>query len=350
MKHVLDMMLAELSAEINSLGQPEFRAKQVAQWAWSKGVADFASMTNLPAALRGRLGERMTVLTGKVVRRSDATDGVIKLLIEWPDGQSVEMVMIPAENRRTACVSTQAGCGMGCTFCASGLYGVARNLTAGEIVEQILQLQRTCGERISHVVLMGMGEPLANYDATVSAIRAMIDPHRLGLSARHITLSTVGLPDQIRRLAEEDIPLTLAISLHAPNDRLRCQLIPAAKGATIAELIAAGQEFFAHRGRELTLEYILLSDVNDTPQCADELADIAGQLRCNVNLIRYNPVPGLEFRRPAEERVIAFRDRLEQAGVNVQIRASRGLQAQAACGQLRRAATTEPHRSTPDGQ
>ncbi len=298
-------------------------------------MTDAASMTNLPPALRQRLADEAPVLTGTVETRSDAPDGVTKLLLRWPDGQCVETVLIPAEGRNTACVSTQAGCAMGCAFCASGLDGVQRDLTGGEIIEQVLQLRAACGVEVSHVVFMGMGEPLANYDATLFAVRGLVDPKRGGISARRVTASTIGLPTAIRRLAGEDLPITLAISLHAPTDRLRQELIPAARGTTIAELIAAGRDFFHSRGRELTLEYLLLADVNDQPARADDLARVAKQMRCNVNLIRYNPVQGLSFRRPSEEKVLAFADRLRAAGVNVQIRASRGLTRNAACGQLR---------------
>jgi len=299
-------------------------------------MADFAGMTNLSAELRGRLADRLRIFAGKVAARRDAPDGVIKLLIEWPDGERVETVLIPAEGRRSACVSTQAGCAVGCEFCASGLGGLARDLSCGEIVEQVLQLRAARGERISHVVLMGMGEPLANYNAAVSAVRALIDPRRGGLSARHVTLSTVGLPAAIRRLAEEEIPLNLAVSLHAPNDELRRRLIPTASLVRIADLVAAGRDWFDRTGRELTLEYVLLEGVNDSTACADELAAVARRLRCNVNLIRFNAAPDLRFRRPAERTVRAFRDRLREAGVNVQVRASRGAEAEAACGQLRR--------------
>jgi 23S rRNA (adenine2503-C2)-methyltransferase len=336
MTHLLSMTEPQLQDEFRAMGQPVYRARQVLQWIWVKGVTKFEEMTDLPASLRGALGERLSILTGRAIQRQDADDGVTKLLLEWPDGERIESVLIPAESRRTACLSTQAGCAIGCSFCASGQAGLGRDLTSGEILEQLLHLRQAIGERISHVVLMGVGEPLANYDATVAAIRVIVDAHGAGISPRRVTLSTVGLPAQIRRLADEDLPITLALSVHAPNDALRRQIIPGAKGVRLAELVAAAQDFFDRRGREVTLEYILLAGVNDSTGCADELADVAGQLRCNVNLIRYNPVAGLPFRRPDEESVRAFRDRLLRQGVNVQIRASRGQQTDAACGQLRR--------------
>jgi len=336
MKHLLDMTPDALATELAELGQLPYRARQVLQWVWGRGVTDFAEMTNLPAELRRRLADRLAILTGKAVRRTDSADGVVKLLVEWPDHRHVETVLIPAGKRRTACLSTQVGCSIGCAFCASGIGGLERNLTAGEIVEQVFHLQATGGEKVTHVVVMGMGEPLLNYDAAIAAVRAMIDPTRGGISARRVTVSTVGLPKRIRRLAREDLPITLAISLHAPNDALRRELIPAARGAPLEELIRAAQDFFARRHREVTLEYVLLAGVNDSADCAAQLAAIARRLRCNVNLIRFNPVPGVDFRAPDERGVRAFRDHLRAAGVNVHVRASRGADADAACGQLRR--------------
>ena len=343
MKHLLDMPPSALAAELAGMGEPAYRARQVARWVWGEGATDFAAMTDLPRGLRERLARRLCVLSGRVAGRTDAADGTVKLLIAWGDRRHVECVLIPQRRRATACVSVQVGCAMGCAFCASGLGGLERNLTAGEIVEQVLHLRREAGggedapaRAVTHVVLMGMGEPLANYEAVVAAVRAIVDPKRLGLSARRVTVSTVGFPRQIRRLAREDLPINLAISLHAPNDALRRRLVPAAGRATIAQIIAAAREFFQARKREVTLEYVLLDGVNDSPACANELAQLAARLRCNVNLIRFNPVPGVDFRPPPERRVRGFRDRLRAAGINVHIRASRGAAAEAACGQLRR--------------
>ena len=335
MRHLLNLAPPELIAELQAIDQQAYRAKQIADWVWHKGVCDFSQMSNLSPELRDELVKRFCILSGRVIQQSGSDDGVIKLLIEWPDQQCVECVLIPDGQWRTACLSTQVGCAMGCAFCASGMDGLSRNLTAGEIVEQLFHLQSACEGRISNVVLMGMGEPLANYEASVLAIRAIIDPDRLGISARRVTLSTIGLPKLMSRLASEDLPITLAISLHAPNDQLRCELIRAAANTSVNDLIRAGQEFFASRGREITLEYLLLAGVNDSVECARELAQLAQRLRCNVNLIRFNPVSGLDFRRPSEQAVQAFRDVLAGAGVNVHIRASRGSEVNAACGQLR---------------
>jgi 23S rRNA (adenine2503-C2)-methyltransferase len=332
LKNLLDMTPEELAGEIESLGQPTYRARQLRDWVYHKGVTDPALMTNLPVVVAGRL----PVLTSRVIRRADSTDGTVKLLVELRDGVRVECVMIPTERFATACLSTQVGCGMGCAFCASGMTGLERNLSAGEILEQVLHLWQATDRRITHVVFMGMGEPLANYEAVVWAVRAIVDPRRFGVSARRVTISTVGLPSRIRRLAAEDLPVTLAISLHAPNDALRRQLVPAAEKYPIAEVMDAAAEFFRARKREVTLEYVLLSGVNDTNVCAEALSRVARRLRCNVNLIRYNPVESLPYRRPSQAATRAFAERLRRRGVNARVRHSRGLDASAACGQLRR--------------
>jgi 23S rRNA (adenine2503-C2)-methyltransferase len=247
-----------------------------------------------------------------------------------------ECVMIPADDRRTACISSQVGCPVGCTFCASGLEGLDTNLTAGQIIEQVWLLnQLPQVERIGNVVFMGMGEPLANFDAVTKALTALMADWGFGISGRRITISTVGLPAPIRRLADLELPVTLAISLHAPNDELRKRLIPWAEYVSIDQLLDAGRYYFNRTGREVTLEYILLHKVNDRATHAQQLAKLAKQLRSNVNLIRYNEVEGLPFGRPYTEDVTAFQEILRDAGVNTHIRASRGRDIAAACGQLR---------------
>ncbi len=344
---VLELTPDELAAAVRAAGQPDFRAKQIAEWIYDKGVADPAEMTNLPAGMR----ERLTVLTSRVAARADSRDGTVKLLIELGDGERIECVLIPTGSRSTACVSTQVGCAMGCAFCASGMDGVRRDLTAGEILQQLLHLQRETGRKVTHVVFMGTGEPLTNYDATVAAVRAILDADRFHISARRVTVSTVGIPKAIRRLAGEDLPITLAISLHAPTDALRRRIVPAAARWSIADVLDAAREFFRTRGREVTLEYVLLGGVNDTPECAERLASLAGSLRCNVNLIRYNPVAdadaGAAFSAPEPDAVTGFAEQLSRRGVNVQVRRSRGLDAAAACGQLRRRSPGESTEGTP---
>ena len=267
-------------------------------------------MSNLSKPLRSWLDQQAIIYSSEVTRESASEDGTRKLLLSWPDGTAVETVWIPAEGRNTVCVSTQVGCPVGCRFCASGLDGLQRNLTAGEIVEQALRVRGRIGEvssqhdsaeRLSNVVVMGMGEPLANYEQLVKALRIINAPWGLAIGARKITVSTVGLPKQIRRLAGEDLQISLALSLHAPDDELRRELVPWARGVTIADLIDACRYYFETTGREITLEYVLLEGVNMRPEHAAELARIAKRLRANVNLLRYNPVPGLPFARPAAE-------------------------------------------------
>jgi len=328
---VLDMTVEQLAAAMEALGQPAFRARQVADWVYRKGVGDAARMSNLPAALR----DDLAVLTSRVLARADSADGTVKLLVGYADGQAVECVMIPEARRATACLSTQTGCSLACTFCASGAGGPGRNLTGSEILQQLLHLQQVAPRRIGNVVFMGAGEPLANYRATVEAVGALVDPQRFGISARNVVVSTIGLPAQIRRLARLKLPITLALSLHAPNDALRRRLMPRAR-ASIDEILAAAQEFFESRSREVTLEYLLLAGVNDSGLCAEGLSRLARRLRCSVNLIRYNPAPGLPYEAPPSQAVEAFARRLRDRGVNVHVRRSRGSDIAAACGQLRR--------------
>lgn len=342
-------------------GLAPFRAGQVMQWVYGRGVADPAKMTNLAQRDREALAENMRFITGRPVRHQLATDGTQKLLLDWAEPAEVpgaglpvlgggggsesqtECVMIPTEGdspRRTACISSQVGCPVGCRFCASGLGGLDANLPAGQIVEQVWQLNQLPGVgRISNIVFMGMGEPLANFAAVTKAVGTLMADWGMGISGRRITVSTVGLPAQIRRLADLDLPITLAISLHAPNDGIRRQLIPWAERVTIEQLIDAGRYYFNRTGREVTLEYILLRGVNDQAEHAHELAKVAKRLRSNVNLIRYNEVSGLPFNRPVSDDVHVFQRILREAGVNAHIRASRGRDIAAACGQLRHEAS-----------
>ncbi len=329
---MLEHTPGELSAALAERGHKRFRVDQLIDWVYVKQQGDPARMSNLPRAL----WSDVRVLTSAVADRRDTPDGCVKLLLSLADDERVECVLIPDGDRATACVSTQVGCAMGCTFCATGRDGLVRNLTSGEVLEQVLHLAGEGDRRVTNVVLMGMGEPLANYDASVAAVRAVVDPRRFNLSARKVTLSTVGLPEGIRRLAGEDLPITLAVSLHAPNDELRSRLIPPAMVHPLEEVLAAARVFYQARHREVTLEYLLLGGINDTPACASQLAALARGVRCNVNLIRYNPVEGSAFEPPSESAMSAFAERLRSRGVNVTIRRSRGLAAEAACGQLRR--------------
>jgi 23S rRNA (adenine2503-C2)-methyltransferase len=354
-------------------GLQSFVATQLLDWVYLRGVVDPGAMTNISSRNRQIISERFTFDVGRIVRQQVATDATQKLLIEWPPVRSpatdrdeeissspislpvmaspepgdserqTECVMIPSDDRNTACVSSQVGCPVGCRFCASGLGGLDGNLTAGQIIEQVHRLARLENvRRISNVVFMGMGEPLANFANVTQAIRTLNASWGMGISARKITVSTVGLPAAIRKLVDFEIPVTLALSLHAPIDELRRTLIPWAHYATIDELLDACDEYFRKTGREITLEYLLLRKVNDRPEHAEQLASLARRLRANVNLIRYNEVKGLPFDRPTTEDVREFQNTLRRRRVNAHIRASRGRDIAAACGQLRH----EHHRNS----
>ena len=329
----------EADLVVQQWGWPKFRAQQLRDWIYRKAVVDPAAMSNLSPADRATLGQRVAIAPGEVVVNQLSQDGTRKLLIAWADGQQAETVMIPDGPRRTACVSSQVGCPVGCAFCASGIGGVKGNLSAARIVEQVVQLNRSlapAGERVTNVVFMGMGEPLANYAQVVAAIRVLHDEKGLNIGARRITLSTVGVPARMRELAGEALPINLAVSLHAPTQPLRKHLIPWAEHFPLPAILSAARDYFEKTGREITFEYILLAGVNDRPEHARQLAQICRQVRANVNLLRYNEVPSLPFKRPAAGDVLAFQQTLQQAGVNTHVRKSRGRDIDAACGQLRR--------------
>ena len=261
-------------------------------------------MTDLPQALRNELAADFTLWTTSVVRHTQADDGTEKLLLALADGGQIECVLLRDEVRRTICISTQVGCGMGCVFCASGLDGVERNLTTGEIVEQMLRLQRLLApdERLSHIVVMGMGEPLANLDNLLPALEEAGREDGLGISARRITISTVGLPKPMRRLADAGARYRLAVSLHAPNDELRRQIVPVSEKISLAEILAEADHYFDLSGRQLTFEYVLLAGINDSPEHAHELARLLGRRTALVNVIPFNPVAGLPYRTPSTSR------------------------------------------------
>lgn len=337
------------------MDMPKFRSRQLRQWVYEKGVVDPEQMTNLSKMDRARLADHFTFGSSSAVSHQISSDGTQKLLLAWPDGNNAETVMIPDGPRRTACVSSQVGCPVGCKFCASGINGVKGNLTTAQIVEQIVRLNfilkeaptiskahgaavgsRAEPDHVTNVVFMGMGEPLSNYANLMQAIRVLHDPEGLNIGARRITVSTVGVPARMRQLAEEDLPINLAISLHAPSESLRKQLIPWAEHFSLQDILSAARHYFHQTGREVTLEYILLADVNDRPEHARQLAGLCKTLRANVNLIRYNEVAGLPFNRPGADDVLNFQNILRHAGVNAHVRKSRGRDIDAACGQLRR--------------
>jgi 23S rRNA (adenine2503-C2)-methyltransferase len=295
-------------------------------------------MSDLPQALRDQLAEDFTLWTTSIARHTQADDGTEKLLLTLADGGQIECVLLRDETRRTICISTQVGCGMGCVFCASGLEGLARNLATGEIVEQMLRLQLLLNpeERLSHIVVMGMGEPLANLDALLPALEEASREDGLGISARRITISTVGLPKAMRRLSESTPRYRLAVSLHAPNDELRQKIVPVAEKIPLADVLAEADHYFEQSGRQLTFEYVLLAGLNDSPQHAAELVELLAGRTAMLNVIPYNPVAGLPYKTPSQHAQRTFRRILEEGGVSVHFRHRKGDAIDAACGQLRR--------------
>jgi len=338
MHHILEPgpLLGEWLA---ARGQPGWRARAIRRWLHAGRAASFAEMSDLPLALRDDLGTAFRIWSTDVARHHRTDDGTEKLLLTLGDGQRIECVLIRDGARRTVCISTQVGCAMGCVFCASGLDGVIRNLSAGEILEQVLRLARLlpADERISHVVVMGMGEPLANLDRLLPALAAVQDADGPGISARRITVSTVGLPAAIDRLAAVNPGYHLAVSLHAPDDALRTRLVPVNAAIGVAEVMAAADRYWEASGRRLTYEYVLLGNVNDSPRQARDLADLLAGRAALVNVIPYNTVAGLPWQEPSAAALDRFLATLRGAGVNVQVRRRKGARIEAACGQLRRA-------------
>jgi len=335
---VCDLSPDELADWCQAVGQPAYRATQILHWVYHKRQFDPDRMLDLPRAFRQRVADELPVQTLRPLRHWVSSDGTEKLLLETADGRLVECVLMREQQRRTACISTQVGCAMGCVFCASGLKGLERNLTRGEILQQLLQLQRLLPEpqRLTNVVVMGMGEPLANWDELVAALERITDAkHGLGLSPRRVTISTVGLPDRIRQLAELGWPVTLAVSLHAPNDRLRNELVRVNRGIGIRSILEATDEYFAKTGRRVSFEYVLIKDVNDRPTHARQLAALLSGRNAHVNLIPLNRVSELRFQPPSARSVREFAAVLERKGVTVTVRKRKGADIDAACGQLR---------------
>lgn len=336
---LVGMTLKEIEDLMAELGEAKFRARQLFQWVYARGVKSFAAMTNLSRELRSKLEERtlLLLLEQDVAQEADPT-ATTKYLFRMYDGQKVEAVLMRHAYGNSVCLTTQVGCRMGCTFCASTFGGLVRNLTAGEIADQLIMMQRDLpeGERVGHVVLMGSGEPLENYEHVVKAIRLLHEPDGLNIGYRHITLSTSGLVPGMQRLAEEGLPITLALSLHAPTDELRQQLMPVARMWPLSEVLEAASQYAEKTGRRVTYEYILIEGVNDNPQQARELGRLLKGTLAHVNLIPMNPVAERpQFRRPGSERISAFREILEQVGINTTVRREMGGDIDAACGQLR---------------
>lgn len=326
----------ELAAQLKARGYPAFRARQIQQWL-DRGVTDFGEMSNLPLALREELAQIYTVPGVTIVRKLvSSIDGTIKYLFGLDDGETVESVLMHYKHGWSQCLSTQVGCKMGCTFCATGMGGFIRNLTAAEILAQIETAQKDAGIRVSSVVLMGMGEPLDNYDQVVRFLRMLEEEGGVHIGMRHISLSTCGVVPGIYRLMEEKIPLTLSISLHAPNDEIRSRSMPVNRRWPMEELLQACREYIQATGRRISFEYAMIDGLNDSDACARELADRLRGMLCHVNLIPVNAVAGKAQQRSSRQRIQAFMDVLQKRGINVTVRRTLGADINASCGQLRR--------------
>ncbi len=340
--NLYDMNRDEIAALLKTWGEPVYRARQIVEWMYKHKAASIDAMTTLPKPLRERLAAETRLGVLEPADEQFSSDGqTIKRLFKLPDGQLIESVLMEYDDgRRTACISTQAGCAMGCVFCATGQMGFARNLTSGEIVEQAVQFARELeaqGDRLSNVVLMGMGEPLHNYDHTLHAIRILNDPDGLGIGQRHITMSTVGLVPGIRRFAEEGLQAGLAVSLHAATDEERSKLLPINQRYPIADLIEAVKYYIEKTGRRVTFEWALIRGENDTPEQGRQLGMLLRGLLCHVNMIPLNPTGGYDGAPSDPARVAAFQAELEHYRVSSTVRVRRGIDIQAGCGQLKAA-------------
>jgi 23S rRNA (adenine2503-C2)-methyltransferase len=347
---ILDVPADELRAWLAEHKQPPMRVSQIRKQILANRAESFDAMSDLPKGLRAELAESFDVFSTRVERHFRASDDTHKLLFRLPDGGTIESVLIQDDGRATACVSTQVGCGMGCVFCASGLNGVVRNLTAGEIVEQLVRLRNLTdpnttnperASRLTHIVVMGMGEPLANLDNLLAALAVAGDKQGLGIGARHVTISTVGLPAKMYKLAESGKQYHLAVSLHAPNDELRTRIVPTNDKTGLDAILEAADRFFEKTGRQVTYEYVVLGGLNDLPEHARQLAGLLAGRKAHVNLIPWNDVDGLPYRRPQDADLQYLIDTLRKGGISVKVRKRKGSEIDAACGQLRRRAEQE---------
>jgi 23S rRNA (adenine2503-C2)-methyltransferase len=343
--NIKDLSFQELVAFLIERKHPAYRARQIWQWLFQKRATSFDDMTNLSRPLRDELATVFSIGRPNILRRAASRDGTVKLLFGLADGASIESVLIPEAQRLTLCISTQAGCGLGCAFCATAVLGLTRNLTVSEIVDQILEASRTLGHDrcITHVVLMGMGEPLANFESTVRALEIITDNEwGMGISPRRVTLSTVGLVPQINKLMEAT-RVNLAVSLHAPTDELRGRLMPVNRKYPLKQLLDCCRALPLPRRKRITFEYVLLHGINDSEAQARQLAALLRGIPSKVNVIPFNPHPQSKFARPADEDVARFQNILRDEGVQINVRRPRGDDIQAACGQLQGEAAGEAH-------
>lgn len=327
--------ISELEVLMENLKASKFRAKQIQNWIYLKSVSDIDEMTNLSVKFREELKHVALVTETKIKRKQVSQDGTIKYLVEYADGECVETVLMRFDNRAnlTACVSSQVGCAVNCSFCATGKGGFKRNLTASEIVEQVLTIQRDTGLKVTNVVFMGQGEPLLNLDNVLQAIEILNIECQIG--SRRITVSTSGIAPKIAEFAKANNQSTLAWSLHAPTDEIRNKIMPINKKYPIAEMKKALDKYFEIAGRRVTIEYLLIKDLTDTFECAKNLAELLHGLKCNINLIPYNPVVENDYKKPSNNAIMKFKYILEHSGKKVTVRLERGADIDAACGQLR---------------
>ncbi len=335
-RDIKSLNIEELKEVLKEMGEPLFRAGQIFSWLHEKKVTDFSQMTNLSKDLREKLKLNFDLVALKVAGKLESEDGTVKFLFELSDGQIIESVLMCYKHGYSVCVSSQVGCRMGCKFCASTIDGVIRNLTASEILDQVYSIERICEVTVSNVVIMGSGEPMDNYENCIRFIRLISDEKGKNMSARNVTVSTCGLIPGINRLAEEGLPVTLALSLHAPNDELRKTIMPVANSYKINDVIAACDNYFEKTSRRMTYEYSMIDGVNDTDKCAMELAGLLKGKNCHVNLIPINSIKERDFIKASDMRITKFKNLLEKSGINVTIRRSMGSDIDAACGQLRR--------------
>lgn len=335
MYDIKSMESVELAAMVRELGLPRFRAGQIFRWL-CRGVRSFDEMTDLPRALRETLAETAELRPAALIQRQTSRDGTVKYLWRLRDGQAVESVLMRYRHGVSVCVSSQVGCRMGCLFCASAEGGLVRNLSAGEMLDQVLFSGLEAGERVSNVVLMGIGEPLDNLDNVLKFLRLLNDEEGLGIGMRHVSLSTCGVRAGLERLMEEDLQITLSVSLHAPDDRTRSRLMPANRALGVSELMALCREYFKRTGRRISFEYAMIDGINDGDEAAARLASLLGGMAAHVNLIPLNGVGGTGLSPSPPARVRAFQEKLRALGVNATVRRRMGADIDAACGQLRK--------------
>ena len=331
-----DFTLDALTAYLVSLGQPKFRAKQIFKWLHQKLVTEFSQMTDQPKALLAQLEEQCTIAAPVIRRRQQSRDGTVKYLLQLADGNCIETVLMRYKYGNTVCVSTQVGCAMGCRFCASTQAGRVRDLTAGEIASEIYTAQKDSGERVSHIVLMGIGEPLHNFNNVMDFLEIISCPEGVNIGMRNLSLSTCGLVPKIDMLAEQKLQLTLSVSLHAPNNQIRSSMMPVNDAYPVEQLIQTVRRYQDTTGRRVSFEYSMVRGVNDSDACAKQLADLIRGMGAHVNLIPINPVDGSPYSATDAANVRRFQQKLESLGVNATVRRRLGSEISAACGQLRR--------------